>query len=599
MGEMPRSEPRPSVAPASDAGQGIPEGPASGLMAWVPGLWVARHYKANWLLRDLAAGLVLTALLVPAGMGYAEAAGLPAITGLYATVGPLLAYAAFGPSRILVLGPDSALAALIAAAITEKAAGDPERAVALASVLALFTGVFCVGAGLARAGFVTDLLSKPVRVGYMNGMGISVLVSQLPKLFGVAGGGGSTLGTAAHFVRAVASSETKPRVLIIGGMCLAVILVLRAVAPRVPGVLVAVVGATVAVTLLGESGHMAVVGAVPRGIPVPALPRVRFAELADLAVAAAGIALVTFTDTSVLSRTYAARNRFRVDPNRELVGLGVANLAAGLLRGFPVSSSSSRTPVAESAGSRTQLTGVVGALAIVALLLAAPDLLQNLPVTALSAVVISAALRVLDLGALRAFYKFRHSDFVLSLVALAGVLVFGALSGIALAVTLSLLDFVRRAWRPHDAILGRADGVKGYHDVRRYPNAKQIPGLLLFRWDAPLFFANAETFRERVVAAADEARSPVRWVVIAAEPITDVDTTAADMLEELDKELASRGAELAFAEMKDPVKDRLERYGLQKRIGRDFFFPTIGVAVKAFVARYAATWTDWEEAGDG
>lgn len=307
---------------------------------------------------------------------------------------------------------------------------------------------------------------------------------------------------------------------------------------------------------------------------------------------------MTFTDTSVLSRTYAARNRFRVDPNRELIGLGGANLAAGLLRGFPVSSSSSRTPVAESAGARTQLTGVVGALAIVALLVAAPGLLQNLPVTALAAVVVSAALRVLDFGAVRAFYKFRHSDFVLSLVALCGVLVFGALTGIALAVTLSLLDFVRRAWRPHDAILGRADGVKGYHDVRRYPSARQIPGLLLFRWDAPLFFANAETFRGRVVAAVREAASPVRWVVIAAEPITDVDTTAADILEELDKELATAGVELAFAEMKDPVKDRLERYGLQKRIGREFFFPTIGVAVKAFVARYQASWTDWEEGDD-
>ena len=595
---MARSEAPPSAAPASAAGEGIPEAPASGLMAWVPGLWVARHYRASWLGRDLVAGLVLTALLVPAGMGYAEAAGLPAITGLYATVGPLLAYAAFGPSRILVLGPDSALAALIAAAITEKAAGDPERAVALASTLALFTGVFCIGAGVARAGLVTDLLSKPVRVGYMNGMGVSVLISQLPKLFGVPSGGASTLGSMEHFARAVIAGETRARVLIIGAVCLVVILVLRAVAPRVPGVLVAVVGATVAVTLLGEGGRMAVVGAVPRGIPIPTLPRVHLSDLPDLAMAAAGIALVTFTDTSVLSRTYAARTRFRVDPNRELLGLGAANLAAGLLRGFPVSSSSSRTPVAESAGSRTQLTGVVGALAIVALLVAAPGLLQNLPVTALAAVVVSAALRVLDFGALRAFYKFRHSDFVLSLVALTGVLVFGALTGIALAVTLSLLDFVRRAWRPHDAILGRADGVKGYHDVRRYPAAKQIPGLLLFRWDAPLFFANAETFRGRVLAAVGRAQSPVRWVVIAAEPMTDVDTTAADMLEELDKELAAGNVELAFAEMKDPVKDRLERYGLQKRIGRDFFFPTIGVAVKAFVARHQATWTDWEETGD-
>ncbi len=578
----------------SAAGVGIPPFPTKGLAAWLPGLWVLRHYQRSWIGQDVVAGLVLTALLVPAGMGYAQAAGLPAITGLYATVAPLIAYAIFGPSRIMVLGPDSALAVLIASAISEKAAGDSERAIALSSILAIFTGILCIAAGLGKAGFVTDLLSKPVRVGYMNGMGLSILLAQLPKLFGFSTAGANIIESAIGLGRGVLMGKTKVEALAIGTVCLVIILVSRAISPKIPGVLIAVIGATIAVTLLGAGPHLAVVGPVPRGLPLPSFPRVHLGELGDLAVAAAGIALVSFADTSVLSRTYAARNRFRVDSNRELIGLGIANVAAGFFRGFPISSSSSRTPVAESAGSRTQLTGVVGALAIVILLVAAPWLLQNLPLAALAAIVISAAIRLFDLGAFRVFYRFRTADFVLSIVAFLAVALFGALTGIAVAVAVSLLDFVRRAWRPHDAILGRADGVKGYHDIKRYPNAKQVPGLLLFRWDAPLFFANADTFRERIVGTVDEALVPIRWVVVAAEPITDVDTTAADMLQELDKELATRGAELAFAELKDPVKDRLERYGLHKKIGHEFFFPTLGVAVKAFLARNDVAWTDWE-----
>ena len=588
-----------SSGPVSAAGVGIPPLPVSGLTSWLPGLWVLRHYQPGWLGQDVAAGLVLTALLVPAGMGYAEAAGLPAITGLYATIGPLLAYALFGPSRIMVLGPDSALAALIAAAVAQKADGDPARAVALASVLALLTGVLCFVAGLAKAGFITDLLSKPVRVGYMFGIGLTVLVAQLPKLFGFSASGTNVVDGAARFARGVLEGRTKPEALVIGCACLAVVLLSRAFAPRVPGVLIAVVVATLAVIVLGAGHRISVVGPVPRGVPLPTIPSVRLADIGDLLVASSGIALVSFADTSVLSRTFAARNRLRADPNRELFGLGAANLVAGLLQGFPISSSASRTPVAEAAGARTQLTGVVGALAIIVLLVAAPWLLRDLPVTALAAVVISAAIRIFDFGELRIFYKVRRSDFVLCAIAFLAVALLGVLTGIAVAVAVSLLDFVRRAWRPHDAILGRAPGVKGYHDITRYPDARQIPGLLLFRWDAPLFFANADTFRERIVRTVDEAIVPVRWVVIAAEPITDVDTTAAEMLRELDKELASRSAELAFAEMKDPVKDRLERYGLQKKIGHEFFFPTLGVAVKAFLDRNEVAWTDWEDSHGG
>ncbi len=586
------------LSPRSAAGAGIPPPPTSGIEAWLPGLWVLRHYRRAWIARDVAAGLVLTALLVPAGMGYALASGLPAITGLYATVGPLLAYAIFGPSRIMVLGPDSALAPLIAVAVLSKANGDPARAVALASVLALLTGALCIAGGLAKAGFITDLLSKPIRVGYMNGIGLTIVVSQLPKLLGFSVNAHDLANGTDALVRGVLAGETKPEALAIGVACLAIMLLGRVVAPRAPAVLVAVVVATVAVAALELKTRISVVGAVPRGLPLPSLPSVHLADVVDLLGAAVGISLVSFADTSVLSRTVAGRHGYRVDANRELIGLGVANLVAGLVRGFPISSSSSRTPVAESAGARTQLTGIVGALAILLLLIAAPRLVEDLPTTALAAVVIAAAIRIMDISAWRVFYRVRRSDFILSVVAFLAVATLGVLTGIAVAVAVALLDFVRRAWRPHDAVLGRARGVKGYHDLARYPDAKQVPGLLLFRWDAPLFFANADTFRERIVDLVDDASAagqPLKWVVVAAEPVTDVDTTAAEMLDELDKELATRACELAFAELKDPVKDRLEHYGLHKRIGREFFFPTIGVAVHAFLERHPVEWVDWEE----
>ena len=578
----------------SAAGVGIPP-PATRFATWFPGLWMLRHYQRAWIARDVVAGLVLTAVLVPAGMGYAEASGLPAITGLYATIVPLVAYAIFGPSRIMVMGPDSGLAALIAAAVLTSAAGDPERAVALGSLLAILTGLLCVLAGLLKAGFLTDLLSKPVRVGYMNGIALTVLVTQLPKLFGFSVKGAGVVDGAIGFVHGVIDGETKLLALGLGGVCLVIILGLRAVSPKVPGILIAVVLATIAVTVLHLGDKLRVVGAVPRGVPLPSLPAVQLADVGQMFVAAVGIALVSFADTSVLSRTFAARHGYRVDPNRELIGLGLANLAGGFFRGFPISSSASRTPVAESAGSKTQVTGVVGALAIAVLLVVAPWLLSNLPTTALAAVVIAAALRLFDFRSLRVFYSVRKSDFVLSMVGLVAVAALGVIPGIAVTVGVSILDFVRRAWRPHDAILGRAEGVKGYHDIERYPGAKQVPGLVLYRWDAPLFFANADMFRERILDAVDDSATPVKWVVVAAEPITDVDTTAAEMIQELDNELATRGVELAFAELKDPVKDRLHRYGLQKRIGHEFFFPTVGVAVKTFLEKNDVGWVDWEE----
>jgi high affinity sulfate transporter 1 len=570
---------------------------SSGAGRWLPGLQTLRAYQRSWLPRDVVAGVVLTALLVPAGMGYAEASGLPAIYGLYATIVPLVIYAIVGPSRILVLGPDSSLAPLIAAAILPLAAGNEGEAVALAGMLAIFSGALCVLAGLARFGFIAELLSKPVRYGYMNGIALTVLLSQLPKLFGFSVDAEGVIPEARAFVRGVADGETNTVALVIGVACLLVILGFKRWRPQIPGVLVAVVGATVAVGVFGlaERYDLSVVGPLPKGLPSFEIPSVSFEHLQTLVAGAVGIALVSFADTSVLSRTFAIRGGYRVDPNQELVALGAANVAAGFFQGFSVSSSSSRTPVAEAAGAKSQATGLVGALAIALMLLLFPNVVRNLPDSALAAVVITAAIGLIEAAGVRKLYRVHRTEFALSIACFLGVAVLGVIEGIFIAVALSLLNFIRRAWRPHHAVLGRADDVKGYHDVTRYPDARRVPGLVLFRWDAPLFFANAEEFADEVRQAIASSPTPVRWVVVAAEPITDLDTTAADVLKEVDGELAAQGIDLRFAEMKDPVKDRLKRYALFERFGDDHFYPTIGAAVGAYVDAMGVDWTDWED----
>jgi high affinity sulfate transporter 1 len=571
--------------------------PSAGARRWLPGLQTLLMYRRSWLPRDVVAGIVLTALLVPAGMGYAEASGLPAIYGLYATIVPLVVYAVVGPSRILVLGPDSSLAPLIAAAILPLAAGSDAQAVALAAMLAVLSGLLCMLAGLARFGFIADLLSKPVRYGYMNGIALTVLLSQLPKLLGFSVDADGVIPETRALVQGVAEGETNTAALLIGVACLLVILVCKRWRPQIPGVLVAVVGATVAVGVFGLADRygLSVVGPLPKGLPSFAIPSVSADQLQALVAGAVGIALVSFADTSVLSRTFAIRGGYRVDPNQELVALGAANVAAGLFQGFSISSSSSRTPVAEAAGARTQLTGVVGALAIALMLLFFPNLVQNLPDSALAAVVISAAIGLIEAAGVRKLYRVHKTEFALSIACFLGVALLGVIEGIFIAVALALLDFIRRAWRPYDAVLGRVDELKGYHDVTRHPDARRIPGLVLFRWDAPLFFANAEVFADRLRQAIASSPTPVRWVVVAAEPVTDLDTTAADVLKELDEELAAEGVDLRFAEMKGPVKDKLKRYALYERFGDDHFYYTVGAAVSAYLDATGVQWTDWED----
>ncbi len=569
----------------------------SGLRRWLPCLSAFRHYSRSTFLQDLGAGLVLATLLAPVGMGYAEASGLPPIYGLYATIVPLMAYAIFGPSRILVLGPDSALSALIAATILPLAAGDVHRAAGLAGILAVITGVIAILAGLFRFGFVTDLLSKPIRYGYMNGIALTLLFGQLPKLLGFSVDGSSFFKAINGLYQGVASGKTNSAACIIGVCCLIIILVTKHWFPRLPGVLFAVVGATLMVMQLDLSvtAQVAVVGALPQGLPGIRVPAISLNEFLALCSGATAIALVSIADMSVLSRIYAAKGNYYVDANQELVALGVANVATGLLQGFPVSSSSSRTPVAESAGSKSQVTGLVGAACIVMLLLFAPRLLYYLPIAALGAVVISVCTSIIEVREVRRLYQLSRAEFVLSIVCFLGVAVLGVVQGIFISVGLALAGFVWRAWRPYSATLGRVDGLKGYHDIIRHPEGRRISGLVLFRWDAPLFFANAEIFRERVLKAATDAPTTTNWLVVAAEPVTDIDITAADVLAELDNELHQAGITLCFAQMKGPVKDLLKRYGLFCKLGQENFFPTIGQAVDHYVQHHKIVWVDWDE----
>jgi high affinity sulfate transporter 1 len=575
---------------------------SAALVRWAPGLALLLRYERAWLKHDLIAGLVLTAVLVPVGMGYAEASGVPAIHGLYATIVPLVVYAIFGPSRIMVLGPDSTLAAVIAALILPLAAGSVERAVTLAAALSLLTGLFQALIGFARLGAMADLFSKPIRVGFLNAIALTVIVGQLPKLLGLPVQTDELPERIALIVRGVAAGEVNLAAFSIGATSLALILVLRRVKPRWPGVLVAVALATLASGFfaLGERAQLAVLGPMPQGLPAIDLPLVTAADLRQLAFGAAIIALLSFTDTSVLSRALAARGGSRVSQDQEMIALGAANLGNGFFQGFPISSSASRTPVAEAAGARTQLAGLVGAATIALLLIVAPALLGHLPHAVLAGVVIAASVSFADVAGMFALWRQRRTEFALALASFLGVALVGVIQGIVITIAIALLLLVWNAWHPYYATLGRVDGRKGWHDLLRHPQARQVPGLVIFRWDAQLFFANAEIFREQLLAAIDRAPTTVRVVIVAADAINDVDVTAADVLGELHVALEARGIEPVFAGLKGPVKDRLRHYAeadanLRAMVAAEHLAPTVGSAVTAYRAAHAVGWKDWDE----
>jgi len=568
----------------------------------VPGFRAVTSYRREWLVKDIVAGVVLTTLLVPQGMAYAELAGLPAITGLYTSILCLLGYAVFGPSRILVLGPDSSLGPMIAATIAPLvvAGGDPDRAVALASVLALITGAIMVLAAVAKLGFIADLLSKPTMIGYMNGLALTILIGQLPKLLGFSVDAQGPIDELVETVKGIANGDVVPAAAVLGIAGVALILLLNRWLPAVPSVLVMVVLAIAAAAVfdLADRG-VDLVGTLPKGFPPLTIPDVKASDLGVLFAGALGISLVSLADTISTASSFAARTGQEIRGNQEMIGIGAANLAAGLFQGFPVSCSGSRTAVAERAGAKSQLTGVVGAGLIILMLVLVPGLFQDLPQPALAAVVITAALSLADLPGTARLWRQRRAEFMLSIAAFLGVALLGVLPGIAIAVALSIFNVFRRTWWPYETVLGRVDGLAGYHDVRSYPRAAHLPGLVIVRFDAPLIFANATTFRDQIRKLAASEPRP-RWILLAAEPLTDVDTTAADMLEDLDQDLNDHGTSLVFAELKDPVRRKIERYGLDHSFEPGHFFPTIEAAVAAFQAETGAEWVGPDEtAGPG
>jgi len=523
-------------------------------------------------------------MLVPVGMAYAVASGVPAIYGLYATIVPLLVYALFGPSRILVLGPDSSLAPVILGVVLPLSGGDPVRAIALASAMAIVSGAICILAGIFRLGFVTELLSKPIRYGYMNGIALAVLISQQPKLLGFSIESTGPLRDLWSIALGIFDGKANWTAAALGFGTFAVIMMSKRYT-RFPGILLAVIVATAMAGIfkLGETAGVKVLGPVPQGLPALTIPWLQPGDLVPVLIGGIAVAIVAFADTSVLSRTYAARTNTRVDPNQEMVGLGAANLAAGFFQGFAISSSSSRTPVAEASGAKTQLTGVVGALIVALLIVAAPMLFQYLPYAALAGVVIAAAIGLFEFGDLGRIYRIQRWEFWLSILCTVGVAAFGAIPGICLAIVIAVIEFLWDGWRPHYAVLGDPEGVEGYHDIARYPEARRIPGLVLFRWDAPLFFANAEQFNDRILRVIAESPTRVQRIVVSAAPITSVDVTAADALADLAQKLSDQGIDLQFAELKDPVKDKIRRFGLLEILGENCFHPTIGAAVQSFL----------------
>ena len=558
-----------------------------GIGRWVPGLRMLRTYRPSWLRSDLVAGVVLAAILVPQGMAYAELAGLPAVTGLYTTIACLVGYALMGPSRILVLGPDSAVSPLIFAAITPLlAGGDPATAIALAGMLALLVGAIEIGLGIGKLGFVADLLSKEVQVGYMNGLAITIFVGQLPKLFGFSTDADGFGQEVKAFFTGL--DQTNTTTLFVGLATLAVLLGLPRLSKKIPAVLVAVVGATVVTGLLdlGQEG-VKTVGALPQGLPVPAFPWTSASDVLPLLAAAVGIVLVSLTDTIATSTSFAARRGDEVDPNQEMIGVGSANIAAGLFQGFAISASASRTAVAEQSGSKSQVTGLVGAAVVVVLLLFLPSLLADLPQSALAAVVIAAALSLVNLPILRKYLHVRKTSLLLSLVATVGVVLFGVLEGILFAVVLSILLFFRRSWWPHGEVLGHVAHLDGWHSVEVYPEAEQVPDVVVFRWEAPLFFANSGIFRQQVRRLV--RRHKPRWIVLQCEAITDIDVTAADMLERLDRELNAQGVSIAFVELLSRLQDLVLRYGLLETLDREHFYPSVKSALEAVAAEDPAT----------
>ncbi len=552
-----------------------------------PGLLRLRSYERSWLRGDVLAGVTVAAYLIPQVMAYAEVAGLPPVVGLWAIMGPLFVYALIGSSRQLSVGPESTTALMTALVVAPLAGGDPARYAALAAALALIVGALCLLAWLARLGFLADLLSHPVLAGYMAGIAVFMIVSQLTKITGVPVDGESLVSDVGSFLSGLDRMHLPT--LVMSAAVLAFLLFGAWLWPKAPVPLVGMLLAAgvVAAFSLQDRG-IRVVGEISAGLPTPGLPGLALEELTALLLPAVGVTIVAYSDNVITARAFAIRNGYHVDANQELLALGTANLSAGVLRGFPVSSSASRTVIADALGNKSQLYSLVALGAVLATLLVGRTVLAAFPSAALGAIVVYAALRLIEVSEFRRIGAFRRSELVLALATTAAVLLLGVLYGVLAAVGLSILNLLRRVARPHDGVLGYVPGLAGMHDIDDYRDATLVPGLVVYRYDAPLFFANAENFRQRALAAVDASPTPVEWFMLNAEANVEVDITAIDTVEELRAELDRRGIVFAMARVKQDMRADLAAAGLVERVGDDRIFPTLPTAVQAYVAWYTA-----------
>jgi len=541
-----------------------------------------RDYRRSWLRGDLIAGVTVAAYLIPQVMAYATVAGVPPVAGLWAALPALVIYAVLGSSASLSMGPEATTALMTAIAIGPLATGDPARYAGLAATLALLVGVMSVGAWLLRLGFVADLLSRPVLVGYLAGVAVIMIADQLRRVTGVPVTGQTFPAQIASFARSL--GQMQPATVAVAAAVLVFLFVLQSRWPRAPGPLLAILGATAAAAAFGLSSHgVAVVGPIPAALPAVGLPDVHPAVLRELLLPAFTVLIVGFSDDVLTARSFARRDE-TIAANQELLALGVANAGSSLVQGFPVSSSASRTAIAVTTGSRTQLYSVTAAAAVVAVLLFARPVLAHFPEAALGAIVIYAAIRLIDVTAFRRLLAFRRTELAIALATCAGVLVFNILYGVLVAIGLSVADLLVRVARPHDAVLGRVPGLAGMHDVDDYPGAQTIPGLVVYRYDAPLFFANADDFRRRALGAAAHEPGPLRWFVLNVEANVEVDFTALEALDAVREDITRQDAVFALARVKQDLLARLRAFGLADKIGEDRLFPTLPTAVQAYQA---------------
>ncbi|MDI6673035.1 SulP family inorganic anion transporter [Pseudomonas aeruginosa] len=550
------------------------------LARWVPGLDSLLHYRRAWFRPDVQAGLSVAAIQIPTAIAYAQIAGFPPQVGLYACILPMLIYALIGSSRQLMVGPDAATAAMVAAAITPLAAGDPQRLVDLSMIVAIMVGLFSIVAGLARAGFIASFLSRPILVGYLNGIGLSLLVGQLGKLFGY------EAATSGFVAGILALLENLLHIhwptLILGSLSLLLMVLLPRRFPQLPGALCGVLLASLAAALLGLDRYgVELLGEVPAGLPQLSWPQTSLEELKSLLRDATGITVVSFCSAMLTARSFAARHGYSINPNHEFVALGLANIGAGVSQGFAISGADSRTAVNDMVGGKTQLVGVVAALVIAATLLLLNKPLGWVPMPALGAVLLLAGWGLIDVQALKGFWKLSRFEFSLCLLTTVGVLSVGVLPGIFVAVSIAVLRLLYYTYRPSDAVLGWMHGIDGQVELAKYPQATTLPGLVIYRFDAPLLFFNADYFQQRVLAVVDGSERP-NAVLLNAEAMTNLDISGLATLHEVQQILKAQGVHLSLARVTGQTLDLLQRSSMLGEIKPPLVFSSVRSGVSAY-----------------